>query len=79
MPQARKAEMSFLYSMRCLVRFYISIKYNQNIPKGIRVIEWTRNLLQKKKDDNSKIKKGRVVILVCDSSSHPVLHFYQVS
>ena len=27
---------------------------------------------------NSKSKKGRVVILVRDTSSHPVLHFYQV-
>ena len=25
-----------------------------------------------------KLKKGRVVILVCDMLSHPVLHFYQV-
>ena len=30
------------------------------------------------KRDNVKSKKGRVVILVCDMSSCPVLHFYQV-
>ena len=30
------------------------------------------------KGDNSKLKKARVVILVCDISSGPVLHFYQV-
>ena len=29
--------------------------------------------------DNSKTKKAKVVILVCDMSSRPVLHFYQVS
>ena len=26
----------------------------------------------------AKVKKGRIVILVRDMSSHPVLHFYQV-
>ena len=31
------------------------------------------------KGDNAKSKKGRVVILVCDMLSSPVLHFYQVS
>ena len=31
------------------------------------------------KGDNSKSKKARVVILVGDTSSGPVLHFYQVS
>ena len=30
------------------------------------------------KGDNAKSKKGRVVILVCDMSSGPVLHFCQV-
>ena len=30
------------------------------------------------KGENGKSKKGRVVFLVCDMSSSPVLHFYQV-
>ena len=30
------------------------------------------------KGDNARSKKGRVVIPVCNTSSHPVLHFYQV-
>ena len=30
------------------------------------------------KGDKSKSKKGRVVILVCDTSTGPVLHFCQV-
>ena len=29
--------------------------------------------------DNSKSKKARVVILVRDTSSHPIVYFYQVS
>ena len=39
----------------------------------------TKSFSNKTKDDNSKSKKGRVVILVRDTSSGPVLHFYQVS
>ena len=35
--------------------------------------------INKTKGDNSKSKKVRVVILVRDTSSGPVLHFYQVS
>ena len=31
------------------------------------------------KGDNAKSKKDRVVTLVLDTSSGPVLHFYQVS
>ena len=31
------------------------------------------------KGDNSKSKKNRVVNLVCNTSSHPDLHFYQIS
>ena len=30
------------------------------------------------KDNNAKSKKGRVIILVQDMSSHPILHFYQI-
>ena len=35
--------------------------------------------LNKTKGDNSKTKKARVVILVRDTSSGPVLQFYHVS
>ena len=75
-----KAELSFLYTTRHLFLFYISTKYHQNIPKDIQVTELTQNQFQNKtKGDNSKRKKARVVTLVCDVSSHPVLHFYQVT
>ena len=43
MPKVRKAELSFLYATRRLILFYITAKYHQNIPKGIPVIEQTRN------------------------------------
>ena len=38
----------------------------------------TKSFSNKTKGDNSKNKKGRVVILVRDTSSGPVLHFFQV-
>ena len=38
-----------------------------------------KSISNKTKGDNSKSKKARVVILVRDMSSGPVLHFYQVS
>ena len=34
-PKVIKAELSFLYATRCLVLFYISTKYHQNIPSEI--------------------------------------------
>ena len=78
--KVRKAELSFLYMTHCLVLVYISAKCHQNIPKVIQVTEQTQNLFQiKQRGDNSKSKKGRVVILVREMSSGLVLHFYQVS
>ena len=38
-----------------------------------------KSISNKMKGDNSKSKKARVVNLVCDTSTGPVLHFYQVS
>ena len=38
-----------------------------------------KSISNKTKGANSKSKKDRVVILVRDMSSGPVLHFYQVS
>ena len=79
MPKLRKAELSFLYATRHLGLFYISAKYHRNISKGIRVTEQTRNLFQiKQRVITPKLRKP-VVNLVCDMSSPPDLHFYQVS
>ena len=38
-----------------------------------------KSFSNKTKGDNSKSKKARVVNLVCNTSSRPYLHFYQVS
>ena len=38
-----------------------------------------KSISNKTKGDNSKSKKARIVILAHDTSSGPVLHFYQVS
>ena len=94
--KVRKPELSFLYTTCHLVLFYIStIKYHQNLPKGIHVKEQTRNQIQtqegertqkvrnpnktKRRGDNSKSKKPKVGILVHDLPSSPALHFYKVS
>ena len=64
MPKVNKAELSFLYGTPCLILFYNSTKYPQNIPLGIQVTEQTQNQYHKQtKGDNSKSKKFRVVIL----------------
>ena len=66
---------------RHLVLFYISAKYHQNIVKGIRVTEQTRNHSNTRRGDKSKSKKAKVVIHECLNAmlSRPILHFYQVS
>ena len=63
-PKVRKAELSFLYATRRLVLFYISAKYYRNIPKGIRVTEWTQNLFQiKQRLITPKVRKPELSIL----------------
>ena len=78
--KSKKASvLSFLYTTHHLILLYISNKYHQNIPKGIRVAKWTQTQIQTRRGGNYKSKKAKVVILVSDTSSHPVLHFYLVS
>ena len=60
MPKVRKAELSFLYVTHHLDLFYISTNYHQNIPLQN---EHEINFKNKTKGDNSKSKRGRVVIL----------------
>ena len=45
-------ELSFLYATPHLILFYISTKYHQNIPKGIRATEQRQEI-------KFKHKKGR--------------------
>ena len=77
MPKVRKAEMSFLYMTHRLVLFYISaIEIFQRVfhLQSRREIYFKQN-----KGSDSKSKKARVVILVRDMLSGPILQFYQVS
>ena len=74
-PYPSKICIKFLHATSCLVLFYIPTKYHQNIPKCIRV-EDMKSISNKIKGNNSKSKTVRVVILVCDMLSCPVLHFY---
>ena len=64
MPKVRKAELSFLYMTCLLFMFYISTKYHQNIPKGIRVTEQTLNLFQtKQREITPKVRKPKLSFL----------------
>ena len=63
-PKVRKPESSFLYPTCHLALFYISAKYHQNIPKGIRVTERAQNQIHTRRGS----KKARVIILVPETS-----------
>ena len=45
--KSKKGRVVILLRQSHLILFYISTKYHQNIPKGIRVTELTRNQFQK--------------------------------
>ena len=63
-PKVRKPELSILYASRHLILIYISTKYHQFIPKGIRVTERTRNLFQiKQRVITPKVRKPELSIL----------------
>ena len=75
MPKARRQS---CYSCTWHV-FCISTKYHKNVRKGIWVKERKRNQgIIAVKHNDAKSKKRRVVILVRDTSSCLILHFYQV-
>ena len=81
-PEVRKPELSFLYATRHLILFYISTKYHKIFQKvfvlqsGHEINAYSLSNITK--GDNAKSKKDRVVILVRDTSSCPVLYFIQV-
>ena len=82
MSKVRKAEFSFLYVIHHLVLFYI---LHSIIKIFQRAFDFQSrheinglSLSNITKGDNAKSKKGRVVILVRNKSSGPVLHFCQV-
>ena len=61
-PKIRKAELSSLYATHCLVLFYISTKYHQNIPKGFQVTEHTRSF--------TPTPTGSVPKIICPRTPH---------
>ena len=66
------------YTLSCpILQFYkVPSKYSEGY-SSYRADE--KSISNKTKGDNSKSKKARVIILVHDMSSGPVLHFHQVS
>ena len=80
MPKVRKAELSFLYATCCLVPVLHFCQVPSKYSKGYSSYKAdTKSFSNKTKGDNSKSKKASVANLVCDRSSRPDLHFYQVS
>ena len=82
-PHPTLPELSFLYTTRHLVLFYICTKYHQ-IFRRVFVLQsrYKKSNSNTRKGGNSKSKKktkNKVVIHVCNMSSGPVLHYYQVS
>ena len=74
MPKERKADLSFLYVTCHLVLFYISTKYHQNILKGIRVTERTKNLFQtKQREITLKVRKPELFFLY--ATCHLILFY----
>ena len=67
-----KQELSFLHSTHHHDLFYITVMYHDNIPNGFQIMEQTQNCIWKHKE-------SRVVILVRDTSSWPILHNCAVS
>ena len=62
--ESMKVELSFLYAIHRHDLFYIAVKYHDYIPKGIQVIQRTRNCIKKHlRGDNSKCIKARALIL----------------
>ena len=62
---------------RPVLHFYhVSPKYSEEY-SCYRVD--TKSNSNTRRGDNSKTEKAKVVILVCDTSSHPVVHYYKVS
>ena len=77
--KVRKTELSFLYANvvpSCSTFLSSTIKIFQMI---FELQSGHEIYFKQNKGNNSKSKKARVVILVHDTLSCPVLHFYQVS
>ena len=80
--KSKKGRVVILYATSHLILFYISTKYHKNIPKVFNLQSGHEinglSLSNITKGDNAKKKNGRVVILVHNKSSGPVLHFCQI-
>ena len=54
-----KRELSYLYATHSHDLFYITVKYHQNIPNGIQVIEWIRKCLPTHVRTDGRTDDGR--------------------
>ena len=69
-----RQELRFLWSARCLMMLYISIKFHENILEGFEIIEQTGNdSCQISKGNNSQNVLTRVMVLW--SALHLMMHY----
>ena len=78
--KSKKGRVVILVCASRLVLLYISTKHHKNISRvfDLQSRHKISGLSLSTKGDNTKSKKGRVVSLVRDTSSGPVLHFCHV-
>ena len=75
--KVRKPELSFLYPTRHLALFYISTKYHQNIPKGIRVTERTQKQIQTRRGVTTKVRKPKLSFLYMKHCLSSIIKIFQ--
>ena len=71
-------KVTVLYSARGLITLYISLKFNENVLDGFRVIEQTQNYRCRiSKVNNSKTIYKRIMVLLFCTPSGDGLYFYE--
>ena len=82
-PKVSQSDLRFMCSACRLIILHICVKFRENITKGIRVMERTREhgrngYVQCSRGDNSVSRQTRVMIHFC-TSCHGGLHWCEVS
>ena len=75
-----KAELWFLCMTHRLIVLHNCMKFHPNSFNGFQLTERKRNCIYLcSKENNSRNIQVRVMVLVCDTSSHHALQLYEVS
>ena len=81
-PKAGDSELCVLCSAHHIMVIYICIKFQENILNSFQATEWTHilqtSLVSSSKGHNSKSRLSRCTVCMFCTSSHDVLHLYEV-